>query len=284
MKRTKKIEIMWGPISMLDFDEKEDEDKEQLQQAYVKLQEAYDRLNDLIRMKDEILSNISHELRTPLTVISGAISFLEDDLKSEEATEYVEMIKKNIDRQNRIIGSLVDCSKIESYKMRIEPTPIDVKELLNEKVKEFDDVIRDRGIELEIDIENGTQFVYADGDSVNQIVSNLIDNAIKFCEGGKKGKVAIEAETLHDYVRFCVEDNGIGISKEAVASIFDYFYQADGSSSRRYSGVGLGLAIVKNLVELNKGRVWVESEEGQGSRFYFTLPIKRRTAGKSQVE
>ncbi len=264
---------------MLDLDETGN--RESLQQAYVKLQEAYERLNDLIRIKDEILSNVSHELRTPLTVISGAVGFLEDEIKSEEGREYINLIKRNIDRQNRIIGSLVDCSKIESYKMRVEPVPIDVSELLSEKVKEFDCVIKERGVELKLDIRDGTKFIYADENSVNQILSNLIDNAVKFSGNGRRGVVTIKTEKLHDYVCFCVEDNGIGIPEEDLPSIFDCFYQVDGGPSRRYSGVGLGLAIVKNLVELNKGRVWVESEEGKGSRFYFTLPTEKSTAGKS---
>jgi len=230
------------------------------------------RLKELEKIRQDFVANVSHELRTPLTTIKGYTETLLDGaLREEVAPQFLQVIQKHADRLAKIVEDLLTLSQIESkeFQLRIE------KISLSEFVGDIFDFIKEAADKKEISISShvnpSTLTVRADRGHLEQILINLLDNAIKYTHGGGKIKVSVIERDQRE-IEFSIKDDGIGIPKEDLPRIFERFYRVDKGRSQESGGTGLGLSIVKHLVQAHGGRIWVESRLGEGSAFHFTIP------------
>jgi signal transduction histidine kinase len=230
---------------------------------------------DLKRYRDtrrEFFANISHELRTPMTYLEGYANILKEGLyqTEEERIQYLDIIQKESMRVTRLIEDLFELSKIEEGKLTLHKEEIDLQEVLENVIQKVNLKANEKEIELDLSIDDGMESVYGDGLRMEQIFSNLLDNAIRYTE---RGTVKVSMEVVESkYVKVTIEDTGQGIPKDELPYIFERFYRVEKSRSRDYGGTGLGLSIVKNLIELQDGSIQVESEVGSGTRFEICFP------------
>ena len=224
------------------------------------------------RAKHLFLANMSHEIRTPMNAIKGMTDILIRRNPNEDQKEYLNGIKQSSDSLLVIINDILDISKIESGKVELENEPFSVNELVNNVHTIMQFKAEEKGLELKKEIPAEELNVIGDANRLRQILINLIGNAIKFTEKGlitTTIKSKIVDEKLH--LNFTVSDTGIGIDEGYLDKIFKSFEQAYSDTSRKFGGTGLGLSISKKLVELQNGKIWVESEKGKGSQFHFTI-------------
>ncbi|MFW5986934.1 MAG: PAS domain S-box protein, partial [Methanohalophilus sp.] len=244
-----------------------------LLQAKVKAEEAD-------RTKSEFMATMSHELRTPLNSIIGFSQML-IELYGNELTavqkKYISNILNSGENLLHLINDILDISKIESGKKKVEPEFLEIQETLHDVNILIKPLAFQKDIEVDIDYEKANRFLYADIIMFKQIIYNLLNNAVKFTP--KNGKIQMIAQSHDGETVFSVADNGIGIPEDKKEMIFEPFKQIDSAKNRRYEGTGLGLALVRNYVKMHGGNVWVESEEGKGSTFTFTIP-QQDTPGK----
>jgi two-component system phosphate regulon sensor histidine kinase PhoR len=248
------------------------------------------RIEQVERAQTEFVANVSHELRTPLTSIQGYVEML---LESEGAPlpaasehEFLEAILKSARRMARLTDDLLVLARVESGEQKLEPKPVKVAALVRETEAAMAGVVREKGGTLEVKVLTEGE-VIADSDAVVQILSNLIANALNYGSGARGARVELTVETMASQpqeVRFQVRDFGGGIAWEHLGRLFERFYRVDKARSRESGGTGLGLAIAKHLVESQRGRIWVESELGHGSSFYFTLPDAAGANAQAQYE
>ena len=222
------------------------------------------------KTRRDFIANVSHELRTPLTSIQGyAETVLDNENLSDSTREFVEIIRKNAVRMSRLTEDLLVLARVESGERGLQLQPATPQELLEEAVQTFQEIADSRGIELAV-MNTATSSVLVDRDAIHQVFGNLIDNAMKYGEGGRK--VLIGACDTEDGVQFYVRDFGAGIPSEHLPRLFERFYRVDKARSRESGGTGLGLAIAKHVVRAHGGTIKAESELNHGSTFYFTLP------------
>jgi two-component system phosphate regulon sensor histidine kinase PhoR len=215
---------------------------------------------------------VSHELRTPLSVIKSAAETLMDGGKNDPAalTRFLEIIEKHANRLTLLIDDLLLLSTLDSGRMQLNLQPISLRIAAQEALEDFGQRAAARGVTIENKVPPAL-IVRADVDRLRQILSNLIDNAVKY--GRPQGRVTIGGKVLADgRIELGVSDDGPGIPAEAKARIFERFYRADKARSREQGGTGLGLAIVKHVVQAHGGEARVESEPGAGAEFFVTLP------------
>jgi signal transduction histidine kinase len=230
-----------------------------------------------IEFKNQFLSHVSHELRTPLTCIHQFVSILLDGLAGEVNTEqryHLGTVLNSVNQLRAMIRDLLEATRAESGKIRIEPRCITIGDLIQQAVSMMAATAKEKRVGLEVGLDTRIPFVYADPDRVLQVLINLIDNGIKFTP--PDGSLLVKAcmvEADPSMVYLSVADTGRGIGPEAKALIFERLYQDPNSVDNSRSGLGLGLFIAKELVELHGGRIWVASEIGNGSTFSFTLPL-----------
>lgn len=237
------------------------------------LQTANEKLQELDRLKSVFVSIVSHELRTPMTSIKGYIENMLDGLTgslSERQAYYLGRVKYNVERLTRMINDLLDLSRIEAGRLELTLTHLPVLELLPEVVESLQSVAQAKSVWLEYSHAGRAVTILGDRDKLHQILTNLIQNAVKFTPRDGHIRVLTKA-TDAGFVEFCVADTGCGISPEEQPKIFERFYRGE-SIQVEQRGAGLGLAITKSLVEMHGGKIWVESTPGHGSRFYFTIP------------
>ncbi|MDD5477095.1 MAG: ATP-binding protein [Candidatus Omnitrophica bacterium] len=232
---------------------------------------------ELDQLKANFVSNITHELRTPLVAIDKSIALILAKNAGEISSaqeEFLSIAQRNIKRLSIMINDLLDLSKLEAGKMKISALPTSIAFVIEESVGSLINWSKTKSITIEKKIENGLPQINIDGDRIIQVLTNLIGNAIKFTPAN--GNVIIEASLSAEgkEVMITVQDNGVGISKEDLPNIFNKFYQAGERVASDINGTGIGLSIVKEIVELHRGKIWVESEKGVGARFIFTLPLK----------
>ena len=245
--------------------------------AEQELIKAKEKAEESDRLKSAFLANMSHEIRTPMSAILGFIDLLnEPQLSGEEQGRYIKIIKKNSERLLNTINDLVDISKIEAGQVDILKTEMNANQILKHQSDCFSSEAAGKGLELiYIPLPFGDVKFVTDKQKLEEIFSHLIKNAIKFTA---KGNVIIGCSVVTENncnsLKFYVKDTGIGVPESKVNAVFNPFEQADIEESRAFEGTGLGLAITKAYVEILGGKIWVESEEGVGSQFYFTVPSK----------
>ena len=242
---------------------------------------------ELDRMKSEFVSGVTHELRTPLVAIQHSLGVMMDQTAAGQLSEaqknFLAIAQRNVGRLGGMINDLLDLAKLEAHRMELKREPTAVQGVVTHACETLDAWAKSKGIKLHAKIADELPEATIDGSRVEQVLNNLIGNAIKFTP--KDGQVTVEAMRSSETgcVRITVKDTGMGIAKEDLPKLFKKFQQVGSRRPGDLNGTGLGLAISKEIVELHGGKIWVESESGQGSRFMFDLPIeapsKPTTAG-----
>jgi len=264
---------------------------------YEEIKNTNIKLEKLEKLKSEFISIVSHELRTPLTSIKNSLDIMISG-KTGEITKtqdnFLNIAKRNVDRLSGIINDLLDLSKIEAGKMEFRFMPLNIAEPVEFVKSTFDNLAEKKNIKLIMKMAHDLPLVYGDITRIEQVLTNLISNAVKFTP--ENGEIVISAQKINanllntkifdkfspagkksslkgDYVKISVHDTGIGIKEEDIPKVFDKFQQIESSLSREVGGTGLGLPIAKQLIEAHRGEIWLESEFQKGSKFSFILPV-----------
>ena len=249
-----------------------------IQQRTEALSEAMERALAANEAKSEFLANMSHELRTPMNGILGMIDIVLEGSISGEQREELETAQRCAHSLLSLLNDILDLSKIESGNMGLEKIPFQLKAVVNEAIKTHQTRARQKRVDLVAEISpDVADTVYGDPMRLRQVLGNLLSNAIKFTESGHVRVVLRTTAVLKEgctEFELIVEDSGVGIPADKLEKIFDKFTQADGSITRRYGGTGLGLTITRRLVEMFGGKIWVESMEGHGSKFFVRIPLE----------
>jgi two-component system sensor histidine kinase BaeS len=247
---------------------------DELAQLATRFNQMADKLNQVESMRRRLIGDVSHELRTPLTAIKGSMEGLMDGVLPATNETY-QQIYLEADRLNRLVDDLQELSRVEARAYRLSLQPVAVSSLVRTVMKRLSPQAESKRITLEIELASDLPPLLADEDRAIQILINLVSNAIQYTP--EDGKIIIAAKQINHEVQISIRDTGIGISSEHLSRIFDRFYRADKSRSRRAGGgSGIGLTIARALVEAQDGRIWAESEgEGKGSTFTFTSPIAK---------
>jgi signal transduction histidine kinase len=247
----------------------------------VELSRAREEAEEASRLKSQLLANISHEFYTPMNHILGLTEMTLEGEVSEEQRENLEMLRSAAGDLLAVLQNILDFSKLESGRLRLAEAPLRVRELVADVLALLAPRARQKGLRLEGGVSDGVpEVLLGDPDRLRQVLLQLVGNGVKFTPAGR---VSVEVSagagegegsappgcTLH----FEVRDTGVGVPAEKRRLIFEPFVQGDGSTTRRFGGTGLGLAIARSLVERMGGRIWLESEVGQGSAFHFTVRL-----------
>lgn len=241
-----------------------------------KVQSSHDQITHLDRMKSDFIAIASHELRTPLGIILGHATFLREVISPDYHAQ-LDIIVRSSMRLKEIIDNLANIDNIQRGMASIRSQPISIKQIIGEVLDSYLDEAQQKGITLRSDTGADELMLIGDSSKIVIALSNLVKNAITFTNPG--GNVLILGESIPGNIQVSVIDDGIGIPAGDMPQIFERFYQVESHLTRKFGGIGLGLSVTKVLVELHGGRIWVESEEGKGSKFTFLLPI-----GKSAVD
>jgi two-component system sensor histidine kinase VicK len=239
------------------------------------LQDVTDQ-EKLEQARREFVANVSHELRTPLTTIKSYLEALDDGAIEEPqlASRFISVTRSETERMIRLVTDLLHLSRLDSKQSMMSKSSTLVSEMLEEVADRFSFQLQQRKIQILIQVEPGVTRLLLDRDKIDQVLDNLVSNAIKYT--GDEGAIRLEARKIEkDVLEISVQDNGIGIPKKDLSRIFDRFYRVDKARSRNMGGTGLGLSIAREIVKAHGGSISLESELGQGTRVVFTLPIQQ---------
>jgi signal transduction histidine kinase/ActR/RegA family two-component response regulator len=251
-----------------------------LQRRSIQLEEARKKAEAANEAKSEFLAAMSHEVRTPMNAIIGMTELaLHTDLTHEQK-RYLETVRTSADSMISVLNDILDFSKIEAGKLDLHPVPFRLRESLSQNLAALGVKASEKNLELACQVGREVpDWIIGDPNRLGQIVTNLVGNAIKFTDEGEVFvRVKVDESATEDdsiLLRFTVADTGIGIAPEKQQIIFESFMQADGSTTRKYGGTGLGLTISSRLARMMNGRIWVESDTGRGSTFYFTAKFEK---------
>ncbi len=240
------------------------------------LDELAERLRRLESLRRDFVANVSHELRTPVTTLRSAAETLRSAAvhDPEAAPRFLDIIERNAERLHSMVEDLLDLSRIESHQFRLHKVTLTLRELSAHMLEMFHSRAEQKQLRLSVELAEDLPAVRVDRRALEQVLSNLIDNAIKYCPQG--ARIVLSGAPQGDkWVRVSVRDTGPGIEARHLPRLFERFYRVDAGRSRELGGTGLGLAIVKHLVEAMGGQVQVESEVGTGSVFTFTVPVAK---------
>ncbi len=233
------------------------------------------------KTRRDFIANVSHELRTPLTSIQGYTeTLLETNGMSDAARDFLEIIRKNASRMARLTEDLLVLARVESGERSFKYEMVSPQELLRDVEQTFREIAGDRGVEMSV-INTAAASVFVDRDAIHQVFANLVENALKYGESGRK--IIVGACETEEGVQFFVRDFGEGIASEHLPRLFERFYRVDKARSRESGGTGLGLAIVKHVVRAHGGSIKAESELNHGATFYFTLPRQEVAAERLSI-
>ena len=231
------------------------------------------KLQELDRLKANFFTNLSHEFRTPLTLILGPAEKISSQTSSNVIKDS-EVIKRNSQRLLQLVNQLLDLSRLEAGKMKLEVSEQNIIQLLKGSFLSFASLAERKKITFKFNTSVENLNIYIDEDKVEKVIDNLLSNAFKFTPAG--GRVELKVSKNVEYVNISIEDTGIGIPKEKISKIFDRFYQVDGTHKREYEGTGIGLALSKELIELHKGKIVVGSVEGKGTTITISMPLGKK--------
>jgi len=240
------------------------------------LKKALEEIKIVSKRKSDFVSAVSHELRTPLTSIKGYASILLTERLGKvpkEVKQRLEKINKHSDELTRMVNDLLDISRIESGKIEMKMQPQRLAEIAGSVVDMLQPQLKDKGIQIKLDISEKIPPVLADKSQLERVFINLLSNAIKFTP--ESGQISVETKITGDTVQVDVSDSGIGIPESALPFIFDEFYRVNNEINQSIKGTGLGLSLVKYIINAHKGEIWVKSKLNQGTTFSFTLPVAK---------
>jgi len=235
------------------------------------------KLKELDQLKDDFVSAVSHELRSPLSAISGYVELLRskplEKITAEKREKALGIIQESTNRLTHFINEILDLTKLKAGQVEVHYRPFDVEEAVEEVVGLFQPLLEKKSLEWRIDVPPDMPVIPADAEKIRQILTNLISNALKFTPSG--GTIRIWARNHIEFIQISVQDTGVGIPSEAKEAVFERFRQVKGAKEHAgQKGTGLGLAIAKGNVEVHGGRIWIESEFGEGTTVHFTLPVR----------
>jgi signal transduction histidine kinase/CheY-like chemotaxis protein len=247
--------------------------------------QLFEKTRELDRLKSEFVAVVSHEIRTPLTSIKGSLELL-SDVKffplTESQKELLFICHANTDRLIFLINDILDFSRIESSKMAMNFKALDAAKIITDAVDGIRRLAEQGSLIVKSDFPESPMTMYGDEFRIGQVITNLLSNAVKFSEPG--AEIIVSARNVEDAVELCVQDSGKGIAPEDVPKLFRKFQQLDSSPTRKAGGTGLGLVICKGIVEQHGGKIWLESEPGVGSKFFFTIPKAKKAPVAEQGE
>jgi signal transduction histidine kinase len=235
------------------------------------LQKAYEQLNRVDQIKSNFIAVASHELRTPLGVIMGYASMLKEDAENPETAEHLDKVLGSALRLRDLIDDMVNVQHVEEGKAKLVLTEFALQEVVQHAVAAVSELYSVKEQEVLVNLPAQPLALTADREKIALVINNLLTNAIKFTDA--RGRIMLTAERKNGDVQVHIADTGVGIPAREVEHIFDRFYQVEPHLTRTHGGLGLGLAIAKGMIELHGGKIWVESVEGLGSRFSFSVPV-----------
>ncbi len=250
-------------------------DKVKMDEAVLKEREEMDK------MKSNFFANISHEFRTPLTLILGPIKQISERLKDNKTKNELNIAYNNAGKLLRLVNQLLDLSKVESGNMKLQAVPQNIVSVIKVLIISFSPYAERKKIKLKFDSTEEEIIAYIDKEKIEKIVTNILSNAFKFTPEG--GIIELKLSNNLEYVNISIRDTGIGIPKEKISKIFDRFYQVDETNKKEYEGTGIGLALSKELIELHKGKIKIESTEGEGSIFTISIPLSKKLYTEEEI-
>lgn len=288
------MDAVWKVVDRKQTQEQLKQKNEEIEaqnEEYKKINEelviAIEKAEESDRLKSAFLSNMSHEIRTPMNGILGFTSLLkEQNLSGDERNEFIEIIERSGDRMLNTINDIIDISKIEAGQVQVSKSDVNINELLESLYKFFKPEANRKGINLQFKnaVTGEMAVTKTDKEKLYSVLTNLIKNSIKYSKSGTiEFGYFLKQEGKASHYEFFVKDNGIGIPKNRHEAIFDRFVQADIADRYAYEGNGLGLSICKAYVEMLGGKIWVESEEGNGSQFYFNIPYTNQKTNHPEI-
>lgn len=249
--------------------------------AQKKLRKAHEELKSVDQMKTDFMNMAAHELKTPLVPMVGYLHMIDKEKLSDKDKESIDIALRNTKRLQRLVEDVLDIAKLESKVMKFNMENVQLANLVKDSVASAEPLAKEKELTLKTEVSEKLPPISGDEGRLTQVLTNLINNAIKFTD---QGGVTVEARAEEDNVVVHVKDTGIGIAEEDKAELFTKFFQVDTSARRKHGGTGLGLAICKEIVEAHNGKIWVESELGKGSTFSFSLPIEGKDEASKREE
>jgi signal transduction histidine kinase len=236
------------------------------------LRRAHEKLKSVDKLKTEFMNIAAHELKTPLVPMVGYLHLIDKKKLDAEDKENLEIAIRNTQRLQRLVGDILDIAKLESKVMKFNMEDVQLGRAIKDAISSAAPFAKDKKIYLKSEAPAKLPIIKGDFMRLSQVLTNLLNNAIKFTD---KGGITVRARRSGGDVVVEVSDTGIGMAKQEIPKLFAKFYQADSSAKRKYGGTGLGLAICKEIIKAHRGNIWVESELGKGSTFAFKVPVKR---------